>query len=464
MAGVIWGGLVPHPPLIIPGIGQDEVQQVQKTVASMKAIAQEIKNLQPDNLVIISPHGPAFHDGIPVWDIPRLSGSFAQFGYPSLKYEVSLDRKMVDAVRKEAEKAKIPLVFLDDETIRRTGIRKTLDHGVMVPLHYLQEAGVNVPVVLVSIGWISEDEFFSLGKAIQKAAAEYGSRTAVLASGDLSHSLQESGPVGYHPAGKKFDESLKHHFETGQLEKVLQMDSHLINDAAECGYRPIVILLGSLSGLAVEPKVHSYEGPFGVGYMVASFPVTGEKHYVEDVQSNQDLDDEENTQDDSYVGWAKICLETYVKEKRRQPLPSPVPESMQKTAGVFVSIKKNGLLRGCIGTVFPAHDNLAEEIRENAISAGTKDPRFYPVTEAELPYLKYSVDILSEPEGVTDMQKLDPGKYGVIVRRGNNLGLLLPDLEGIDTVAEQLRIACQKAGIDPDAPYTIERFQVIRHE
>ena len=136
----------------------------------------------------------------------------------------------------------------------------------------------------------------------------------------------------------------------------------------------------------------------------------------------------------------------------------------QKMAGVFVSIKKNGLLRGCIGTVFPAYDNLAEEICENAISAGTKDPRFYPVTEAELPYLKYSVDILSEPESVTDMQKLDPGKYGVIVRRANRLGLLLPDLEGIDTVAEQLRIACQKAGIDPDAPYDIERFQVIRYE
>ena len=132
-------------------------------------------------------------------------------------------------------------------------------------------------------------------------------------------------------------------------------------------------------------------------------------------------------------------------------------------AGVFVCLKKQGRLRGCIGTLGPTRESLAEEIRENAVSAGLRDPRFSPVRPEELPELTYTVDVLGSPESVEEPGDLDPGLYGVIVSSGGRRGVLLPDLEGVDTPEMQIRIALEKAGISPDEPYRLERFQVIRH-
>jgi AmmeMemoRadiSam system protein A len=137
---------------------------------------------------------------------------------------------------------------------------------------------------------------------------------------------------------------------------------------------------------------------------------------------------------------------------------------MQGRAGVFVSLKKGGELRGCIGTIFPVTGSTGEEVIENAVSAATRDPRFPPVTESELPDIQYSVDVLSEPEDVADTGQLDPIRYGVIVSDGLRRGLLLPDLEGVDTVEEQIRIASMKAGLAPGDPnVSIQRFEVKRY-
>jgi AmmeMemoRadiSam system protein A len=168
--------------------------------------------------------------------------------------------------------------------------------------------------------------------------------------------------------------------------------------------------------------------------------------------------------EDPYVRLARMTLETYVREGRVIDIPKDLPEEMlTKRAGVFVSIKKHGELRGCIGTFLPTKKNIAEEIRRNAISAGCEDPRFYPVRPEELPELTYSVDVLTKPEPVDSPDQLDPGKYGVIVKKGFRSGLLLPALEGVDTVEEQLNIALRKAGISPHEDYKIERFEVERH-
>lgn len=166
-----------------------------------------------------------------------------------------------------------------------------------------------------------------------------------------------------------------------------------------------------------------------------------------------------------YVELAKKAIEEYIKSKRVLSCPKDLPANMKRRAGVFVSLKKNGQLRGCIGTFMPCRDNICEEIVRNAISAATEDPRFYPVTEDELDELIYSVDVLSEPERIKDISELDPKKYGVIVVKGFRKGLLLPDLEGVDTVEEQLRITKAKAGIDPDdEDVEIYRFTVERYK
>lgn len=160
---------------------------------------------------------------------------------------------------------------------------------------------------------------------------------------------------------------------------------------------------------------------------------------------------------------ARKILDDYYREGRfAKPSAEPIPEYNLK-AGAFVSLKRGNQLRGCIGTVEPVRDNLAEEIAANAVAAAQRDPRFAPVSQAELPELDISVDVLSPMERIKSKSELNPRKYGVMVRSGPRSGLLLPDLEGIDSVEEQLTIAMQKAGIKPDEPIELYRFTVSRY-
>lgn len=162
------------------------------------------------------------------------------------------------------------------------------------------------------------------------------------------------------------------------------------------------------------------------------------------------------------VRLAKETIESYIQE-RVIPKPTALTPEMSEQAGVFVSLKKRGELRGCIGTIEPVRQTVAEEVVANAISSATMDPRFLPVTPDELPDLTYSVDVLSKPEPIDSMAQLDPKKYGVIVESGSRRGLLLPELEGVDSVEEQIDICRRKAGILPDEPVKLYRFEVKRY-
>ena len=169
---------------------------------------------------------------------------------------------------------------------------------------------------------------------------------------------------------------------------------------------------------------------------------------------------------DSYTKLAKQTVETYIKDGKTIKPPEDLPKEMfLKKAGVFVSLKKDKKLRGCIGTFVPTQENLALEIIQNAISAATKDLRFHPVTKKEFKDLSYSIDVLSKPEPVNDIKQLNPKKYGIIIaNQFGYRGLLLPDLDDVDSVETQLRIACDKAGINyQKEPLSIERFTVERH-
>ena len=169
--------------------------------------------------------------------------------------------------------------------------------------------------------------------------------------------------------------------------------------------------------------------------------------------------------EDPYVKLAKESLEYYLKNKKVMKKPDDLPQEMlKKQAGVFVSLKKQGDLRGCIGTTQPTTNSVADEIIQNAVSAGTRDPRFPPVKEKELNQLNVSVDVLLSPEPIDSLSELNPIKYGVIVKKGRRSGLLLPNLEGIDTAEDQVNIALRKAGIFPNEDYSLEKFEVIRHK
>jgi AmmeMemoRadiSam system protein A len=163
---------------------------------------------------------------------------------------------------------------------------------------------------------------------------------------------------------------------------------------------------------------------------------------------------------------AKQAVENYIEDKKMIPVPSDFPkEFLTRRAGVFVTIEKNGNLRGCIGTYLPVRENIGEEIIHNAIFAATEDDRFGPIKKTELSHLSYTVYILNTPEKVQDISELDPKKFGIIVRSGQKSGLLLPDLDGVDTVVEQINICCQKGGIFLKEKnieiykFTVEKYQ-----
>ena len=162
------------------------------------------------------------------------------------------------------------------------------------------------------------------------------------------------------------------------------------------------------------------------------------------------------------VRLAKETVESYVRQGK-VPKPEELTPEMKERAGVFVSIKKFGELRGCIGTFEPTKANVAEETIANAISSATRDPRFPPVNAAELPHLSYSIDVLTKPEPIDDQSQLDPKRYGAIVESGSRRGLLLPDLEGVNTVEDQIDICRQKAGISRYEPVKLYRFAVKRY-
>jgi len=229
-----------------------------------------------------------------------------------------------------------------------------------------------------------------------------------------------------------------------------------------------MVMAGFLDGYKVESEVFSYEGPFGVGYCTAKLDIKGEdsdKDMLKILKERERKKIEELRKNESpYVRLARMSLEHYIKTGKYIDVPPDTPEELLKARrGVFVSLKKNGMLRGCIGTIEPVTENVAHEIIRNAVAAGTEDPRFDEVTEDELDSIVYSVDVLYEPEKVNSKDELDVEKYGVIVSCGFRRGLLLPNLEGVDTVDEQISIALRKANISPYEDYTIERFRVDRY-
>jgi AmmeMemoRadiSam system protein A len=337
----------------------------------------------------------------------------------------------------------------------------------MVPLYFINKHYSNYKFVHITYAALSDIDLYKFGISIRKAVEELNENAVLIASGDLSHRLKEEGPYGYNPYGEKFDREFIDNLAKGDVKTVLSIDKETVCEAGECGRRSTVTLLGALEGKKFNGDLLSYEETFGVGYGIMKFNILSEDEpkigELEKLRKSQY--ENKNNQSDPYVRLARESLTTYLTTGRKlREIPEYVPKEMKNMQrGVFVSLKKHGDLRGCIGTIFPATANVAKEIIRNAIEAGINDPRFYEVDEKELLEIDFSVDVLTEPEAAT-REELNPKEYGVIVRSMGKTGLLLPDLEGVNTVNEQLFIALEKGNIDQEEEYTLQRFQVIRQK
>ena len=454
--------IVPHPPLIVPTVGRGQEREVQTTIDAYRAAVQQVAAWNPEVLIITSPHTVMYTDYFHISPGKGASGDMSAFGAPQTKLSAQYDGELRDEVIRQAEAANIRAGTLGERD-------PSLDHGTFLPLYFLQDAGVNCPVLRIGLSGFSPLEHYRLGQCIAKAVDKLGRRAVFVASGDLSHKLKDDGPYGYTPEGPVFDRRVTDAMADGDFLQFLTMDPGLCDRAAECGLRSFQIMAGALDGLAVDARLLSYEGTTGVGYGVAVFTITGADEnrcfaaQCEEIERARLA--ERKAAEDPWVKLARLSLETFVRTgKRLNTLPDGLPDEMTtRSAGAFVSLHAHGQLRGCIGTAGPTTGNVAWEIVQNAVSACSRDPRFVPVRVDELDSLEYSVDVLGEPEAISSPAELDVKRYGVIVSCGGRRGLLLPDLEGVDTVEQQIDIARQKGGISSREKYTLERFEVVRH-
>ncbi|NMB34737.1 MAG: AmmeMemoRadiSam system protein B [Firmicutes bacterium] len=269
--GILIAGVSPHPPMLIPEIGGREIDKIRRTAEALKKLSAEIASRQPETVVFITPHGPMFQEAPAVLADEELAGDFSAFRAPGVILRAQNDLELVQALAGESRKEEIEVILLrrGEQDFLREEI--SLDHGVTVPLYFMQEAGTAQRCVAITFAPLSFDALFRFGQALQRAISVVDRKAAIVASADLSHRLTRSAPAGYHPRGREYDdlvvESLTHY----QVEKLLSIDKELVSDAGECGLRSLLILLGSLSGLPVQSQLLSYEGPFGVGYPVALF-------------------------------------------------------------------------------------------------------------------------------------------------------------------------------------------------
>ncbi|MGN0364054.1 MAG: AmmeMemoRadiSam system protein A [Bilifractor sp.] len=460
---VVGAVMVPHPPMILPEVGRGSERIIEKTTHAYEQAADFVASLEPETIVLSSPHSIMYADYLHISPGKHASGNMGRFRAPQVEIARDYDEELSEMLCRLAKKNHIPAGYLGERD-------PSLDHGTIVPLYFIMQKYTNFKLVRLGISGISLAEQYRFGMLVQQAAETLNRRVVYVASGDLSHKLKEDGPYGFDPHGPVYDARLQEACEDADFEKLLSFNPVLLEKAAECGHRSFVIMAGALDRKAVEAHWLSHEDVTGVGYGVCTFRVTGddpERNFLDRYEKSESVRlEQERSAEDPYVKLARKTVEMYIRTGRTPDLPKrgEVPvEMLTRRAGVFCSIHKGGNLRGCIGTIAPVYSCIAEEIIHNAVSACSRDPRFDEVRADELEHLEYSVDVLSTPEDITSEADLDVKKYGVIVTHGRKRGLLLPNLDGVDTVREQIAIAKRKGGIRDDEPFSLQRFEVVRH-
>lgn len=428
---------------MVPEVGREASGEVRGSIDAMAEFTRRIIDSGAETVVLISPHAPLDARAFVAYHSPKLSGDFANFRAPHAGVEFPLDDEVLAAITRSAAEQDYEVLNLENHP---------LDHGTAVPLYFLDRNGWTGRVVALGYSFLSNEDHLKFGGCIRSATDAVGRPVALIASGDLSHRLKPGAPAGYDREAHRFDDEVVDALQAAATDRIIEVDQELRRTAGECGYRSMLIAFGATKGLPPACEVLSYEAPFGVGYLVAQITNT-KAPAVSDSKSAAEL-----------PALARLAVETFVRSGKKIPVPQNATALLAARAACFVSIKTHGGdLRGCIGTIEPVKQNLAEEVIANAINAATRDPRFKPVAPKELQDLRYSVDVLAAPEPAT-FADLNPKIYGVIVEdeTGKLRGLLLPDIPGVDTATKQVEIASRKAGIPPGKPIILSRFRVDR--
>ena len=458
---IIAAYMVPHPPMIIPQVGRGNEAQIAETIRAYQQAADEIASLEPETLIISSPHAVMYADYFHISPGEKARGDFGRFRAPDVSFQEKYDTELVKAICELAEAQGFPAGTMGER-------ERSLDHGTMVPLFFTEQKTHDFQLVRIGLSGLSLADHYAFGQIIRQAVNRTGRKAVYIASGDLSHKLQEYGPYGFAAEGPEYDRRIMDVCSRGAFGELLEFDEAFCDRAAECGHRSFVIMAGALDGMNIEARQLSHQDVTGVGYGICAFRPTGESEDRRFLELYRKKEEERlrkaRENEDPFVRLARLTVERYVRDGRKPEVPEWATEEMRnRRAGVFVSLHEEGKLRGCIGTILPTCGCIAEEIIGNAVSASMRDPRFSPVRPDELDRLEINVDVLTEPEVIGSREELDVRRYGVIVSSGHKRGLLLPDLDGVDTVDEQIAIAMRKGGITSKDRITLERFEVVRH-
>ena len=435
---LVFSGIAPHPPIMVPEVGRESIANVVDSIAAMAELTKRVIDSGAETVILISPHAPLEVDSFVAYEGPEVTADFSNFSAPEIVFTAPVDEELLNAIRKAARSQNYEVTALRE---------RDLDHGTAVPLYFLQRNGFRGRVVSLGYSFLSNDDHLRFGSCIRNAVEEVGRRVAFIASGDLSHRLKPRAPAGYNPEAHVFDDQVVEALRSNVPQRIVEIDYSLRKLAGECGYRSMLVAIGASSNLPLSCEVLSYEAPFGVGYLVAQL--------TSQVKRSGDM---------ALPELARSAVETFIRSGSILTPPESTTGLLTSPAPCFVCLKTlEGELRGCIGTIEPARATLAEEIVANAISAAINDPRFAPVKTAELSNLRYSVDVLF-PAEPAEMKDLDPAVFGVIVEdeSGSRRGLLLPDIQGIDSAEQQVQIAARKAGIGRDEKIRLWRFKVER--
>lgn len=460
--GILAAFMVPHPPMIVPAVGRGGEKQIEKTTREYERVAEEIASLAPDTIIITSPHSVMYSDYFHISPGRNAKGDFGRFRASQVNFEESYDAELVSAIAEIARGKGFPAGVMGERD-------RKLDHGTMVPLYFIRKQYSGGKIVRIGLSGLPLTEHYRFGHMIRDAVDKLGRRAVFVASGDLSHKLQDYGPYGFAKEGPQYDERIMDVCSRAAFGELFDFDETFCERAAECGHRSFVIMAGAFDGIAVKAEQLSHEDVTGVGYGICTFYPQGtdeSRHFLDQYLAEQEKKlGSARSNEDPYVKLARASVEHYILQHKRMPLPQGLPSELtERRAGAFVSIHEHGRLRGCIGTIAPVQDSLAQEIVDNAVSASTRDPRFDPIRADELAWLEISVDVLGDPEPISSPKELDVKRYGVIVTKGRKRGLLLPDLDGVDTVEQQISIAKSKAGIaEWDRNVQLQRFEVVRH-
>jgi MEMO1 family protein len=444
--------LMPHAPVLVPTVGGRRGNQAAASVKAMVEVARRVVEARPEAVVVISPHTPRRRGAIGIWAGRRVSGSLAQFGAPGVTVDLPADEVLAGMIVEEACSRGLEMWRLQDED---------LDHGAVVPLWHLAEAGWRGLTVVMGLNYPGEGGLAEMGAAIAAAAHRAGRRLAVLASGDMSHRLQAGAPAGFHPRAGEFDGAFIACLRAGDYRKLLELDPELQDLAAEDAVDSTVVAVAAVEWDATGHEVLSYEGPFGVGYGVAvlyqaplAIVPAGESATAAFASGNA-----ESGQGLAGVAWRSI--ETALRGGEARP-EMAAEGILGEWHGVFVTLcGPDRELRGCVGTLKPKFGNLVEETWHVARDAAFRDGRFAPVRVGELAGLRCEVSVILGLEEVASPAELDAARYGVVVTADDGRrGVLLPAISGIETVEEQIAIARRKGGIGGCEPVRLQRFVV----